>query len=199
MATPTIRWSIYKITCAASGKSYIGLTKLRISLRWQGHLSTARRGAPVAIARAIRKYGEVAFTMETIAQAASFEAAAIIERVLIAEHGTMHPGGYNLTTGGEATFGREVGAEAKSRMSEAAKRRERKPDTPETKEKKRAARIKLLSERPDLRLAISAAQKGRKKSEAERAKHSRSMKARAAANPEWYKRLSDIGRKARWG
>ncbi len=163
MGTKT-NWLVYKITCTISHKSYIGITKTTIEQRWVRHRNTAKRGSPIAMSRAIRKYGANAFALELLATEGAFEDAAATERLLIEAHGTLWPNGYNLTTGGEATMGRRVTAEARERMSASAKRRGGRPHTSETKAKMSAIRSRTLAERPDLRMAIGDFNRGKAKS-----------------------------------
>lgn len=195
----TIRWSVYKITSATSGRSYIGITKTAVTQRWRRHINTAKRGSPIAISCAIRKYGESDFSLSVITIAWSFEMAARIERIVITSQRTMFPDGYNLTSGGEATMGRVVSPEARSRMSAAAKKRKRHKDSPETRAKKSAARLLAFEKYPYMRQSISTAQTGRKRTPEQLAAMSAVTKARAAANPGWFKRLAAAGRASRYG
>lgn len=116
------------------------------------------------MARALRKYGKEAFTQEVLETEATFEAAAMTERRMIEQHGTLAPYGYNLTTGGEAVWGRRVTDEARQRMSNSAKKRVRSPDSEEARANKSAARSKILLGRPDLRRAIGDFNRGKLKS-----------------------------------
>lgn len=97
---------IYKITCVASGKSYIGITTRDLKSRWKGHIDSARdrREWHRAIAAAIRKYGADQFTMEHIASAFNEEGLCATERELILQENTLSPHGYNLSSGGEGLF-----------------------------------------------------------------------------------------------
>lgn len=97
-----LQFLIYKITCVVTGKAYVGQTKGDVAHRWAKHVYTAckmGRGCP-ALHAAIRLYGREAFTVETIAAAASQEECNAAEASLIELHGTMAPSGYNLSSGG---------------------------------------------------------------------------------------------------
>lgn len=170
-------WLVYRATCTATNRSYIGITKNGLRHRWTGHLSTARRGSPVAMARAIRKYGPDAFVLTILAIAADFDEAASVERALIAKHGTMVPNGYNLTTGGEATHGRRVSEEVRKRMSESAIARGSHPQSPESRAKTSAGRKAIMTD--ELRAKIGAAHRGKIMSPETR------EKLRAAALVQW--------------
>lgn len=180
-------WKIYKIDCTASRKSYIGITKTSTKARWTRHRYVARQGSPIAISRAIRKYGFRSFKIRLLEIAETFEEAAAIERQMIVEHATMWPHGYNLTSGGEATLGRVVSAEARSRMSEAAKARD--PATRKMSLEARRAcsesRKVMLQSRHDLRNAIGEWNRGKRReiSEDERRRISATLKRYFRTNP----------------
>ena len=132
-------YAIYIITNTVDAKQYVGITN-DIERRWRRH-----RGAneDQFLHRAIRKHGLDAFVFTHFADAFSADAAKAIERLLIAEHNTLAPHGYNLTIGGDGTFG--------FKHSE------------ESKEKSRISNVKTWSDlalRASLGLKISKAKKG---------------------------------------
>ncbi len=93
---------VYSITSKINGKRYIGITSQGVKRRWQGHLREALKDSPsMAIARAIRKYGESNFRFEVLHEAANRDVANALERELIAGYGTRVPSGYNNSIGGE--------------------------------------------------------------------------------------------------
>ena len=53
------RGCIYRLTCEASGRSYIGQhnTLTPETRRWRAHINAALRGEDSFLQRAIRKYG----------------------------------------------------------------------------------------------------------------------------------------------
>lgn len=140
-------WEIYRATCAPSGKSYIGLTKSGHELRWYHHVRNARmRKRTGVLHSAIQKHGEVAFTVEVLYIASSEREAIAVERGLIAAHGTMHPNGYNLTSGGETFKGtrglkRPVSEKHKEHLRRLAAAMKGKPRDRASVEKGRAKRI----------------------------------------------------------
>lgn len=100
----------YLVTNTVNGKGYIGITT-KPKIRWKKHLAAAQDASgknAFALHRAIAKYGQRAFRFETIACAKSYADLFSIERMLIAQHGTFRPGGYNLTLGGEGGFGMKM-------------------------------------------------------------------------------------------
>lgn len=109
---------VYKHT-SPSGKSYIGFTG-DYEARCQSH-STGTNSC-TAFAAAVRKYGWDAFTHEILLDGLTEEEALIQEPLLIAEHQTMTPYGYNLTSGGECCTQSE---EVRQKKSEALKGRAR--------------------------------------------------------------------------
>jgi len=95
-------WSIYIITNKVNGKQYVGMTK-NIKRRWHQHISA--NGSAPALHAAIKKYGNDGFIYSYICDAFDFEAACDLEQVLIKQHNTKTPYGYNLTDGGEGVSG----------------------------------------------------------------------------------------------
>lgn len=112
---------VYKVTNRVNGKAYIGITSKRLGPRWNRHVADAREGAPNPLQRAIRKYGTAAFDRVVLYEAVSREEALVVERGLIAAHGTFAPRGYNVTLGGGGVPGWKRSEESKRRLSEARK------------------------------------------------------------------------------
>jgi group I intron endonuclease len=99
-------WRIYKITCIATDKSYIGLTRCTIRQRWNNHVSNAVKGrTKMLFHKAIRKYGRHAFSVETLCEVATRGEASDLEQTMIGRYGTLAPDGYNLAAGGMGTPG----------------------------------------------------------------------------------------------
>jgi len=133
-------YAIYIITNSLNGMQYVGITN-DIERRWRRHKG-ANEGQ--FLHRAIKKHGVEAFVFTHFADAFDADSAKAIERMLIVEHNTMAPHGYNLTQGGDGTFGRK--------------------HTEATKEKSRVSNKKTWAD-PELRAAnalkISKAVKGK--------------------------------------
>ncbi len=96
---------VYKITNIMNDKAYIGITIYSVAARFKKHLWLASRNEKSALYAAIRKYGWNVFSCETIAEAASLKELKVLERGLIAAHGTYSRGGYNMTLGGDGVWG----------------------------------------------------------------------------------------------
>ena len=111
-------WAIYIVTNKANGKQYVGISK-DLKRRWDQHLSA--NGSAPALHAAIKKYGADGFVFSHICDAFDFEAACDLERMLIQQHNTKAPHGYNLTDGGDGAAGLVFSEEAKRTISEKSK------------------------------------------------------------------------------
>jgi len=206
-------WSIYIITNKANGKQYVGFTK-DLKRRWHQHLAT--NGSAPALHAAIKKYGVDGFVFSHICDAFDFEAACDIERMLIEQHNTKSPSGYNLTDGGEGVVGRPMSEEDKEvrRQASLAFSASLSPEqrankygikgrkfTPEQIEKIRASNKgknlgKKLSE--ETRAKMSAAHKGRTRkplTEETKEKIRQSLLGRKMPEEEKSKHASFLGKK----
>lgn len=146
----------YQITCVATEKKYIGITSKLLCVRWASHTYNARHGRKSPLYAAMRKYGVDLFAIKEIVEASSRKELCAIERGLIAEHGTYHPAGYNLTIGGDSGKGTPFSVERKKSHSDAALRRYR--EQPDIRDRLVASRKRAL-DRPEVRLRYSAATK----------------------------------------
>lgn len=110
---------VYKITHKKSGMAYVGLTIQELMDRWWGHTapSSLEKEKCVLLARAIKKYGKVAFRIEVIEDGIPLSQLADRERALIASHMTLHPNGYNVNPGGEMSPMLNPETRAKSKAS----------------------------------------------------------------------------------
>lgn len=102
------RWTIYCHIHVASGRRYVGLTKLTMMKRWNSHVYTANRikgGRPAVTSHfpnAIRKYGKDAFDHEVLQVCDSLEEASAAEERWIDHYDSTNPEkGFNLTKGGK--------------------------------------------------------------------------------------------------
>lgn len=91
----------YIVTNRKTGRQYVGITRSGVEARWKQHIAEAARGRRGAIKGAIRKYGPSLFAVESVASSNSWIDACAIERILILQHNTRAPNGYNLTPGGD--------------------------------------------------------------------------------------------------
>lgn len=90
----------YLIRCIVSDRAYVGITSRTLKQRWAEHIYDARR-RKTALARAIVRHGKDQFVMEAICSFRSWADACDMEGVLIEQHGTAAPRGYNIRPGGE--------------------------------------------------------------------------------------------------
>jgi group I intron endonuclease len=107
-------YRIYIVTNSVNGKQYVGITN-SLAKRWNKHRNA--KGSAPALHEAIKKYGIDSFVFTHFADAFDPESAKSIEVMLIAEHNTLAPNGYNLTSGGDGTLC--PSDEVRARMSEA--------------------------------------------------------------------------------
>lgn len=178
---------IYKITCQVSGHAYIGKTG-DINWRWWRHRLMRDE---TLVTRAMRKYGQDVFTFEVLACCFDESAAFQCEKLLIKQHGTRAPNGYNLTDGGEGTAGYNHTDEARRLISASSAGRKYGPPSVEKRAKISAAnRGRSLSK--ETRAKLSAAGKGRVVSEETRAKISAAQigKKRGPMPEEWRRKIS---------
>lgn len=92
---------IYKWTNKLNGKIYIGQTTKKLAHRTRMHINSSNAGSTMPIHNAIRKYGLIAFTIETIATASSIKELNQLEIQSIAANNCQAPFGYNLKNGGD--------------------------------------------------------------------------------------------------
>jgi group I intron endonuclease len=112
---------VYKITNKITGKVYIGITNQGAGARYRHHWYEARIGEPAPIHRSMAKYGEENFTLEIIDFADTYEELKEKEKYWIKQYDSMNrEKGYNLTEGGDGTFGRMHSEETKDKIRQKA-------------------------------------------------------------------------------
>ena len=99
MATQ-IKYEIYMHTFSASGKSYIGMTKMGVTERLHKHYINACAGDKTHFYRAIRKYGLSNIKTVILGHTFSEKEAREMECKFIAQFDTFK-NGYNMTLGGD--------------------------------------------------------------------------------------------------
>lgn len=109
---------LYVITNRNNGKRYVGVTVRPLHLRWSAHVSQSKK-PKTAINRAIAKHGIGAFTIEHVASARSLADLLELERIVIAQEETFAASdrGYNLTLGGEGTFGFQPSQDTRAKIA----------------------------------------------------------------------------------
>jgi hypothetical protein len=101
-------WEIYIVTCAATGKQYVGQASRTAYARWGWTISHALSGRKdFPLHRAIRQHGPHNFAVEVIAASKSQVDADWLERELIEQRNTRVPHGYNVT-GGRGALGTKL-------------------------------------------------------------------------------------------
>ncbi len=157
---------------------YVGATVRNLDARWIEHKKATSKNT--ALAHAIRKYGAEAFVIEHIASALNETDLMELERILIDQHNTVSPHGYNLKTGGLQNFiisdetrgrmtvshtGKKMRPESTAKRLETMKGWKPPPQSPESIARSAASRtgIKIpFSEKRRLaNLALSVARKGK--------------------------------------
>lgn len=108
---------IYCITNVVNGKKYVGKTTSTIERRWYFHKRYAEKGSSTALHGAIRKYGNNSFELAILDIAESEEELSQKEVLHVARLGTLVPGGYNLTIGGEGSSGYKASDNTKRKIS----------------------------------------------------------------------------------
>lgn len=112
---------VYKITNKITGKVYIGITNQGSGARYRHHWYESRIGEPSPIHRSMAKYGEDNFTLEIIDFADTYDELKEKEKYWIREYDSMNrEKGYNLTEGGDGTFGKIHSEETKDKIRQKA-------------------------------------------------------------------------------
>ena len=115
-------FTTYLITNKNNGKMYVGVTKHSVEERWLGHVYVANIGAEFLLSNAIRKHGTDAFEISVLETSSSLEEMKASEIKWISELKTyVHEfpqRGYNMTRGGDGTWGHRHTDETKKKMSD---------------------------------------------------------------------------------
>ena len=112
------KYLIYKITNVKNGKMYIGQTKRGLKERWNQHAYNAVNHVhDNHFKRAIRKYGEEAFSKEVLIDGLTLDEANRYEETYVSLFCTFETG-YNSTRGGDNM---EMTEEVRRKKSEATK------------------------------------------------------------------------------
>lgn len=100
---------VYRAT-SPNGKIYIGITVTSLKERKRRHMRDTNSGSRLPFHAAIRKYGADNILWEILDTAASWKELCELERGHIAAYYAT-TNGYNLTLGGEGTYGLKHGDE----------------------------------------------------------------------------------------
>ena len=118
-----MKQEVYKITNNINGKVYIGITIQGVDVRWYKHCSDANLDSTFPIHNAIRKYGKDNFKIEVIEEIENedFDFLKEREKYWIQYYDSYNrEKGYNLTLGGDGTFGRFHSDETKEKIRQKA-------------------------------------------------------------------------------
>ena len=163
---------IYKITNRINGKIYIGQTIRKFEVRWKEHSYDSRNDNPLY--NSIKKYGNSAFSKEIIGTYYSMEDLNNAEEYYIQYHNSLSPNGYNLHTGGN---NHTTSEDTKIKISKAISG------------EKNGNFGKVFSN--EIRLKISNANKGKKRSECFKLKRSEYMKANHPSKGQFSSKLNE--------
>ena len=120
---------IYKITNNINNKIYVGITNQGYKTRWYKHCSDSIRECGFPLHLAMRKHGIANFIIEIIDTANTIEELKEKEKYWIKTLASNNRQiGYNLTEGGDGTFGRKTSEETKEKISNSIKYSERSDD-----------------------------------------------------------------------
>ena len=112
---------VYKITNKVTNKVYIGITNQGSGIRYRKHWSDARHGDPCPMHLSMAKYGKENFTLEIIDFAETYDELKEKEKYWIKYYDSRNrEKGYNLTEGGDGTFGRMHSEETKEKIRQRA-------------------------------------------------------------------------------
>jgi len=131
----TTIFSVYKITNLVNGKHYVGFTT-NPDDRWYNHQRCSDLDKKnTHLYNAMRKYGVKNFKFEILYQSMDYEHThKTMETYFIKEYDSFN-NGYNMTLGGEGSYGREDSPETTVKRSIAKLGKKRPPMTQEQKDK----------------------------------------------------------------
>ena len=125
---------IYKAT-SPSGKSYIGLTTLSLNERRDTHIRNVNNGDVTHFYTAIKKYGIDNFIWCVIEDnVTDFEILKEREKFNILKYDTFTPNGYNMTLGGDGSYGRLPTKEQREKQRISMKGKNSRPMSEKQKE-----------------------------------------------------------------
>lgn len=126
---------IYLITNKINGKQYVGQTKHTLEYRWSEHISTSKSKRFWLVHKAIAKYGEENFLVETLHICETKEEMDFVEMFYIALLNSKAPIGYNLTDGGDGPTGHKHSEASRAKIKKARASQVMLPVTEETRRK----------------------------------------------------------------
>lgn len=190
MSREKVNGIVYK-AISPSGEVYIGITITPLKERKRTHLRSVKKGSELPFHNAIRKYGMKNMKWEIIDKADTWDKLCELETKYIEEYDSYH-NGYNLTKGGEGTYGLKHDEEWCIRNSE---RRRKFFRDPKNREMQSLANKMAHDENPAQAIEHSKFMKERYKKKSEREKTAEGMR-KYLADPK-KRRLHSIQRGAR--
>jgi group I intron endonuclease len=161
----SINGIVYKAT-SPSGKVYIGITITTLKERIRIHVRSVNKGSRIIFHEALRKYKPENINWEIIDSANTWAELCELEKKYIKLHDSFNKG-YNLTLGGEGTFGLKYDEEWCIKNS---KIRKEFFQNPQNRKMQSLANIKSHQENPNQAIAHSSFMIKRYKNETEREK-----------------------------
>jgi group I intron endonuclease len=119
-------YTIYKaINKLDNNKAYVGYTSDWPVRKYKHEWHSKNDKPEQYFHRAIKKYGIESLKWEVIFETSSLDECLKMENILIAEHNTMRPNGYNIAEGGgkSPTLGKTLSEETKKKIGNANKGR----------------------------------------------------------------------------
>lgn len=108
---------VYRATCTATGKAYVGITAQSLSARIAQHVYKSKK-VDTPFAEAIRLHGANAFEWEVLERVQSREEMFAAEKKwVLACAAHVSTGGYNLTRGGAGSAGMRLTVEQRANVS----------------------------------------------------------------------------------
>lgn len=117
-------YEVYKIQNKVNNKIYIGITNSGYKTRFRKHVSEMLHGSTFILHNAMRKHGVINFTSVLLETVDTIEDLKLREQYWIKVLDTTNrDNGYNMTLGGDGTFGRLHSQETKDKIADKAKGR----------------------------------------------------------------------------
>jgi len=119
-----MKFEVYKISNNTNNKIYIGITTRGYQKRFKKHIKEMEAGSAFILHNAMRSYGVENFSVTLLEECQDTEHLKHREQFWIKMLNTTDRAwGYNMTQGGDGTFGRLHSDETKAKMSKIAKGR----------------------------------------------------------------------------
>jgi group I intron endonuclease len=149
---------IYRATNLINGMCYVGKTIKSLNQRKNGHKQCCKKDCLDYFHKALNKYGWNNFKWEIIYQCNDLMILNLMETFkIIVEHSHVDENGYNITFGGEGSYGRICSEETKRKIGNANKNRRWTDD-----EKKRLSNSHIgIKHTEETKKKISDSNKGR--------------------------------------